>query len=194
MFFSEKKFVDLLCLYIIPAGVFVWSLLLPNNYTFIVMGKISLWLFVFIMFIKPIAVISHNDFFNRRMHYRKQLGILTFWFFLFHALGLIYIMKLQLDYFFLIPHLFFSLIAGLGMLILTITSNKYSVKKLKKNWKRIQYLAYPTFVFTLVHVALAQDKMQIFYIITSLYIILKIFQFRIQKRKSLAQVESTAHL
>lgn len=37
-------------------------------------------------------------------------------------------------------------ISEITAVILLVTSNNYSIKKLKKNWKRVQYLAYPYFI------------------------------------------------
>lgn len=44
----------------------------------------------------------------------------------------------------------------LGMVILAATSNFYSIKKLGKNWKKIQWLAYPVLFLGKLHGDLSQ--------------------------------------
>ncbi|MGB1251464.1 MAG: ferric reductase-like transmembrane domain-containing protein [Candidatus Promineifilaceae bacterium] len=42
-------------------------------------------------------------------------------------------------------------IALIGMMPLALTSNKWSMRKLKRNWKRLHYLTYPVAIFIVAH-------------------------------------------
>jgi DMSO/TMAO reductase YedYZ heme-binding membrane subunit len=67
------------------------------------------------------------------------------------------------------------------MIILGITSNTLSVIKLKKNWKKLQYLTYPTFAIICIHKAIAEDEIKP-YIVLLVYTILKIIEIKKNKK------------
>jgi|AntAceMinimDraft_4_1070372.scaffolds.fasta_scaffold13756_1 DMSO/TMAO reductase YedYZ heme-binding membrane subunit len=181
---SEIKIINIVALYLVPIFIVFLSVFSPEKDLFVFMGKIAELMFIFIMFIKPISVIFKLSFFSRRMYYRKQFGILIFWFSLFHTIGLLYLNYFAIDQLFVVPHLFFSVLAMIGLFILTITSNIYSVRRLEQNWKRVQSLAYPAFAFMILHTALVEGKIEKFYIIMVIYLSLKVFQYLVMKKRS----------
>jgi DMSO/TMAO reductase YedYZ heme-binding membrane subunit len=52
-------------------------------------------------------------------------------------------------------YLFIGLLAIIGMIILGLTSNFFSIKLLGNNWKRIQWLAYPILFLSKLHADLS---------------------------------------
>lgn len=76
------------------------------------------------------------------LKYRRWIGILAFLIALAHA----YLLVIKRSYDFLDLKTYFIYFPGLAsfliLIILTVTSNQWSVKKLKKNWKRLHQLTY----------------------------------------------------
>ncbi|MBD2778616.1 ferric reductase-like transmembrane domain-containing protein [Iningainema sp. BLCCT55] len=86
------------------------------------------------------------------LKHRRTIGIITFFFALGH--GLLVIKKRTFDLF--DPKTYWIYIQGAVTLIvfalLAITSNDWSIKKLKKNWKRLHQLTYPSMFLLTWHV------------------------------------------
>lgn len=93
--------VNILSFYFIPNVVLILSFIFPERFFFIIIGIIAEYLFIFIMFVKPISIIFNIKFLKKRMHYRKQFGILLFWFVFLHTVGLFYAGNLRLSYLFI---------------------------------------------------------------------------------------------
>ena len=87
---------------------------------------------------------------------RRLIGIMAFFLALAH--GYLLVKKRQLD--FLDPKTFWIYVQGISTFtiftILAITSNNWSVKKLKKNWKQLHKLTYLAMFLLTWHVG---DKM-----------------------------------
>ncbi len=178
-----KKILGIISFYILPIILLTWTFLEPSKYFFAQAGIIAERMLIFILFIKPIAVIFRSKTLLRYMPYRKELGIAIFWFAIFHAVGLIIKYKIFNINDYLGPLLITGLLGIIGLFILAITSNKYSMKKFKKNWKKLQYLAYPTLLLTLLHSAIAQGNINKFYILGGLFILLKITELGMSHNK-----------
>jgi len=54
--------------------------------------------------------------------------------------------------------LFWGAVAGIGMILLGLTSNNISVRLLKKNWKRLQRIAIPVYFLISIHKFIASDE------------------------------------
>lgn len=129
------------------------------------------------------------------MKIRKELGLASFAYGFLHLLfyvfwnygGDIRLVLLTL------PQQKFTFL-GLGglfiLLVLTATSNKYSVRKLKKGWQRVHRFVYIAGSFNLFHLLLAsKGNEQIFVIYGGIYLILMLARIPmlvrwIQKQKS----------
>jgi sulfoxide reductase heme-binding subunit YedZ len=173
-----RKYVKNGVYYVLPPMLFFFSIVHPERDFFNLIGTIAEYLLIFIMFVKPLSYIFSSKFFLKAVTYRKESGIASFWFFFFHAAGLIYILKIFNFSSYLIPYMFWGSIAGIGMAILALTSNKFSLRLMKKNWKKLQYIAYPVFFATLAHISLFQyDSLIKFYIVGGIYAILKSAQW-----------------
>ena len=90
------------------------------------------------------------------MKYRRQIGIISFLFALGH--GILLIRKRNFDFFDI--QTYWISVSGVLLLIiftlLTITSNNWSIKKLKRNWKKLHELTYLAMFLLVWHVI---DKM-----------------------------------
>ncbi|MBO3457659.1 ferric reductase-like transmembrane domain-containing protein [Aetokthonos hydrillicola Thurmond2011] len=86
------------------------------------------------------------------LKHRRGVGILAFLFAVGHAY--IYFNKRNLDFF--DPKTFWVYVHGGGTFIiftlLAITSNDWSIKKLKKNWKQLHQLTYPAMFLVAWHI------------------------------------------
>jgi sulfoxide reductase heme-binding subunit YedZ len=154
--------VSWLCYYLLPFATLVFILIqlsLGNSvYDFVVFtGRLSFLLLAVILFSKPLAVILNWKILDKFLGYRRQLGVLTFWFAVFHGMGLLFLLNLfSGEGFARLVNLHGPALPGLlglfGMILLGITSNNFSVIKLGSHrWKHIQLLAYPVFFFTSLH-------------------------------------------
>jgi len=77
------------------------------------------------------------------MKYKRKLGVLAFWFAVFHSVVLMYYLNVfSINGFINSLNLnniliFSGMIGFFGMFILSITFNKLSMLKLKRNWKKL---------------------------------------------------------
>lgn len=174
-----RKYSSFFTFYILPVILLLVCIFNPQRELFAMFGNIAEKLVIFLMFVKPISYIFSSKILTRNVIYRKELGVASFWFFIFHAGGLIYVRNLTSISNYSVPFLFWGLVAGLGMLLLGITSNNWSLRKLKKNWKRLQYIAYPVLLMILVHSGLfEQGNINKALIIGGLFIFLKFVEFK----------------
>lgn len=129
----------------------------PNMYRDMVhWWEWSLNLLYLILFMKPILVIIGHRIQYTLLHFRRQLGVLSFWFALFHTAGIIWLRGWRhIDmYLWYSNYLFWWMVAMIGMVLLALTSNYRSIKTMKYRRKKLQYLAYPVLFMTLLHEAL----------------------------------------
>ncbi|MGK7919186.1 MAG: ferric reductase-like transmembrane domain-containing protein [Trichodesmium sp.] len=84
--------------------------------------------------------------------YRRQIGVISFLFALAH--GLLLVSKRNFDFFDFKTYWIY--VQGVATFIiftlLTITSNDWSIKKLKKNWKKLHQLTYLAMFLLVWHV------------------------------------------
>lgn len=139
------------------------------------------------LLISPIVQISHWNILNRL---KRTIGLTSFFWALAHILSyLIFELAGDLNLFFseLTSRTYLNIgaLAWFGLFILAITSNQFSMKKLKKNWKRVHNIVYPIAVLAAIHYYIAlkvKDPIAIYYLIV--FIVLWINHiFRLYKRK-----------
>lgn len=186
MEFNLKQTVQYLCYYILPSLILILvialNLLKIDTYPFLSkFGVFALILVCIILFSKPLSVIFPKlEFFRKFLMFRREMGVLAFWLAMFHGVLLLFYLKLlsttslpqtlNLNGF-----LFWGILALIGMFLLGITSNTLSQIKLKQNWKKLQYLAYPTLTFILIHKAIVKNEIYPYFILFT-YIILKMVE------------------
>lgn len=193
MEFNLKKIIQYICYYILPSlmliSIISLNLLKIDEYQLLSkFGSISLILVMIILFVKPLSVIFQKiDFLKKILMYRREMGVLAFWFAMFHGILLMFYLKLisqnSLPQFLDIKGmLFWGTIALFLMFLLGITSNTLSQIKLKQNWKKLQYLAYFALAFILIHKAIVKNEIYPYFILV-LFIVLKIVEkYLIKKR------------
>ena len=112
------------------------------------------------------------------MRFRRVLGITIFLAIFAHA-GMYIVQWLQINYTILdqlkTAHLFTGYIGILFLFVGYITSNDFSLRLFKGNWKTIQYAAYIALIFAIFHL-LFLDFLEYFgqLIVLSIYIVIKL--------------------
>ena len=149
------------------------------------LGSISVALFIFIMFIKPVSVfLPKITLLKKIVLWRKELGIAIFYLAFFHMIGIFISSDLfsypeEWLYGLEDPAVLFGTVSMIGMVFLGLTSNKFSIKKLKKNWQKLHYLAYPTLFFALLHkFGLEKGTYIPAFILFGIFCILKFFEWK----------------
>lgn len=182
-----------LCYYFVPAAILLYLIIglligVSLREFMVLSGSIAFYLLAILLYLKPLAVITDNNFLEKALSYRRQIGILTFWFAVFHGIGLLFFLGIlnvstYQKIFNIYGLLFPGFIALLGMLILGFTSNHLAMAKLgHKNWKKIQMISYPTFFFVTWHYFKSGSKVASI-LIFSVYLLLKITQYYFHEKK-----------
>lgn len=163
----------------------------------VLMGEWAFILFAIILFIKPLSVlIPKLKILRTIVSLRRELGLLIFWLAFWHSIYLMFALNLFTFNGLIVltdfrGYLSWGAVAFIGMLIVGITSNKLSAIKLKRNWKKIQMISYPAFIFTAIHRAMDQGD-NFSYMIAGVFLILKIVEvIVIEKRKKNNAIEKS---
>ncbi len=173
---SLKKYLEWTAYVIVPFVLAVLSSVVVERELYTFYGTLAEIGLIFILLLKPISQISGWISLRQLVGLRRPMGVTVFWLALFHGAMLIYERNLLWsDMMGLDNYLFYGVVALLGMIILGITSNNFSLRTLKKNWKRVQYLAYPVLFLTLLHSAMAEGEMIKFYVVSTLFVALKVW-------------------
>lgn len=142
-----------------------------------------------VMFARPLSILF-KGFFIKILPYRQWLGILLSIILIIHVL--IFSSNLGFNFSFLIDLKFWNFSTSIGwgllgfviMIPLFITSNKFSIKLLGRNWKRLQRLAYMFFVVIGIHIYLAGGKWYYTLLPISLWFVLYIIALYLRKKNS----------
>ena len=174
-----KRVIQVVSYYGVPVILLLMTLSIRDGEMLESFGSISYFFLLLVMFIKPVVKILNIRMLFKTLIYRREMGILTFWFFLFHGVGYIISQNMGLNLFLDTgSFLFYGGFGGLLIVILGLTSNKMSQKLLKKNWKRVQYLSYAALFLVLLHVSLAEGEIGLFFLVGGLFIVLKVLEFK----------------
>jgi sulfoxide reductase heme-binding subunit YedZ len=185
-FFKYQKkgwnFINLLSLAsfaILPIALASISLIYPDFRIFKLFGQAAQLLLIYLLFIKPLGVVFNIKFFQKQLSFRRQYGLASFWLAFFHFLNLFFAKRLFNLGFFINTnsYLFYGALAISSMLIVALTSNDFSMKKLRKNWKTVQRFAYPSLFLVLIHSGLAEKELEKVFVVGGAYLILKILEF-----------------
>jgi len=88
-----------------------------------------------------------------------------------------------------------GIIAFLLIAILGITSNNFSIQKLRSAWKKIQTLSYPLFLIVAIHIAFASRFSLFYMILIGSLIFLRTLAFLVEKTTPLiTTVKATKYL
>lgn len=172
-----------ICFFGIPAGILGLTYFFPEKILYLYFGYIAEGLFIFVLFVKPLAVLTRARLFLSLLGFRKELGLATFWFAFFHSVLFIYQYNMYdpIEYLGWTSPRFYAAAALFGFFLLAVTSNEWSICTLKRHWKQIQYIAYPVFVFTYLHIGFVSGEWFRPVFVLSLYFLLKILEWSMGK-------------
>lgn len=187
---SSIQFIFFTCLFVLPAVWLVhyfilWTLwgtwLYLRSY-----GKVAFVYLVLALSVSPIVMFIKNKKISELLILiRKVVWILSFIFFMKHGLE-----YFSMEYLFSLKYAsttwyrgylwknliirydaLSGVVAWLLMLVLWITSNKFSITFLSWSvWKKVQSLVYPAFLISVIHVAFA-SRFDVFYIVLTVWLI-----------------------
>lgn len=178
---SVTKLVRIGAYYILPLCLLVSSVFFSKGESrfFAQFGEWALWLIMFNLFIKPVALVTKNGIASLLLTLRREVGVASFWLYLFHSMGMVTIYKFQpQDFAGLDNFLLYGALAGMGMWVLGLTSNNIAQRFLKQNWKKVQMVAYPVLFLAMFHGFKAQTEIEKFYLFSVLYLFLKVLQYK----------------
>ncbi len=148
-----------------PAGRQHSALSMPIHTT----GEWSIRLLTACLTITPLCILFG---WRKPIRYRKMLGLYAFGYAALHTL--FYIADKNFLSIFDEFNFIIGLIAAVVMLALAVTSNKWSMRKLKRNWKKLQRYAYAAGVLTVLHVLLLGKGWMVYGIIMAVGFIVRI--------------------
>lgn len=130
------------------------------------MGEFARNLLFVIVLVSPLAKLSRMKLLYQLVGLRRELGIWFGYLAIVHGVGYmldpdwfeIFIAPYVAQPISMMPRYVFGILA-LGLTFpLLITSNNFSVKFLKGNWKKLHWLTYPMFAFVLLHSFLPDES------------------------------------
>jgi len=120
-------------------------------------ARTAFFLLMFILYLKPLMKILPNiGLIRKLMLFRRQLGIATFYFAVFHMINaLFYYLNIH-NYNMIDTFIWFKYgtISIFVLFLMYLTSNNYSVRLLKRNWKKLQNLIHFSVAVLFIHMFL----------------------------------------
>ncbi|TQS70492.1 protein-methionine-sulfoxide reductase heme-binding subunit MsrQ [Rhodobacteraceae bacterium] len=116
------------------------------------LGKDALWFLVGGLAITPLRRLTGINL----IRYRRAIGLLGFFYVALHLLAWV-VLDMALLWGQLLPDLYrrpyllFGIAAFVLLVPLALTSNKASIRKLGRNWRRLHMLVYPAVILGVVH-------------------------------------------
>lgn len=178
-----RKKIHLLFYFAIPSLLIISSIYLPKYELFAQFGEWAWKMLLLVLFIKPIVKILGYKELMWLLTYRREMGILCFYFAFFHSVNNIILLQAYnlKNYLPFSNFLFTGLLAIIILIPLYISSNNLSMRYLKKNWKRLQYLSYLVLPLVSIHQIFLNPKSDDVWGIIFLniaFIILKILEYK----------------
>lgn len=170
--------VNKINLYLIRFSLSALLIFVDNN-LYNIFWQLSRILFILIMFSRPLSdLFTEYKILKKIVLIRQWLWVICWnyaiahvvWYFLNYGINPF---ETIFDFYSWNPtNRYWSwMLAFIFIIIPRITSNRKSMNLLSKNWKKIQYFAYPAFFLTWIHIALIMWKIEP-YITLSAYIII----------------------
>lgn len=174
-----KKYIISLIPWIILFFLFYYFNIWETNIFLRSLWRTSFFYIALTLFISPIIKLT---WYQKLIPYRRSLWVLSFLLAIFHTW---YYFKMEYDFqktFFVLEHFkALDIISGLLWLaiiiILGLTSNNFSVTRLKSFWPKLQSLAYPLFLIVAIHVAFASRFDTFYIIVITLLVIIRTHAF-----------------
>jgi len=124
-------------------------------------GEMSARLIIIALMVTPLSLLFRGrKWISWLMQRRRAFGVAAFLYALLHLFFYILDMETAANVLaeVAIPSILAGWVALLLFLPLAVTSNDYSMRALRTGWKRLQRLAYPAALLTLVHWILIHDR------------------------------------
>ena len=162
-----RSYISTISYYIVPLTLLTLLLFpfgLSNSEIHSELGSIALVLVSIILFVKPLSILFKQIGLIRTiLSFRRQLGVAALYFAIFHFLFFavrfdVPVLKTFMNAISNYGPLMFGAVALSVMILLGMTSNRFSTKLLKRNWKRLHRLAYILLPVILIHVALVKGE------------------------------------
>jgi len=120
-------------------------------------ARTAFFLLMFLLYLKPLMKIFPNvGLIRKLMLFRRQFGVATFYFALFHMINSIFFYIEKNNYPVIDTLIWFKYgtISILVLFVMYLTSNNYSVRLLKRNWKKVQGLIHFSVAVLFIHMFL----------------------------------------
>ena len=159
-----KKLAQVFCYYFLPvflAGLLSFLIYTDNTHEFRAeTGEIALTLLVLLLAIRPLSQIFWKvKVLKKLVSIRRELGIGMFYIALAHGASYVPIIW-QFPQVLTTPFVYIGLLAFFNTFLLYITSNNYSLKLLKQNWKKLHMSVYVLLILSSAHAYLATDDVE----------------------------------
>ena len=133
---------------------------LPMDYRNL--GELSWKLLLLIVFLRPLSdIFPEFKILKRALPLRKEAGILCGTLAIAHSIGFFLQKGIPLENWFvgaqywdMSQHFFWGILGCIIAVVLTVTSNTFFIKLLKRNWKRLHKFTYLFVVFVALHISL----------------------------------------
>lgn len=167
-------------------------LVLYDSSLYVLFWKIAYYILLIIMFSRPLRDIFPKllKFLNKIVLIRKELWIIVWTFAIAHWIWFFIdtdswvSMIIQWSFWTIDSFLVWWVVAFFVSIPLLFTSNKFSLIKLWKYWKKLQYLAYVMFITTILHIYLIWWKSLIFWLVLIwVYLFVLVLSAVLNKRK-----------
>ncbi|MBD3330431.1 hypothetical protein GF354_02770 [Candidatus Peregrinibacteria bacterium] len=129
-----------------------------------ILGWIAWAILAFVLILRPLSDLIGAIFLRKLVLKRKEIGIISALFIIAHTVAVFVVFDLPITAFWSESSWSFSSAFTWGLLSLIVlipvflTSNRFSMLRLKKWWKYIQKLSYLIFIFAGIHIYLVDGK------------------------------------
>ena len=180
-----KRFFSLGAYYVLPLGLFLITLIFPEGDWYSLLGSTAQIGLLVILFLKPLSVIAKRREITYFLQFRRQMGVAVFWLALFHGVGFIVLYDIwnTTEFFDFSSHYTYGAGALLGLIVLALTSNDIAVRYLKRNWKRVQMLAYPVLFLVFLHSSIAGGELANFFVVSVAFLGAKYWEWRVTQSR-----------
>lgn len=156
-------------------------------------GTVTINFLLSTLLLSPLAKLPHAIILNSL---RRTLGLTTFFWSILHVLSY-FVFELAFDFplffseVFQRTYLMIGFITWIGLLLLAITSNKFPIKKLKKNWKKLHNFVYPIAILASIHYYISlKAKNSIPFIYLAIFLVLWGVHLYFKRKKALNHVSA----
>lgn len=150
-------------------------------------GWIAWWILVATMIVRPLTDVTGINILKRLIPYRKHLGIAIYLIAWLHIILIFLAYAFNLSIFWT-PRFWdfnrkiaWGMVAILTLTPLFLTSNKISIRLLKRNWKRLHRIVYAAFIFVGIHIYLVEREVLLTLVPIGIWAVLWIWAYVKQK-------------